>query len=472
MAKVSEKKKVELLETAVLSGDIEAVKKVIETYREFEFTARAFGLACLYTNVKMVRVLAENGMTFRYSNDALSRYKAGKKVDCYFYSANYALLLACTDKTFWEDYHFGILPEITERVNDSVARLEILEFLLQKPAYYDMNLSELLYYAVLWRNEAVVEKLMNHGISLQTKAYWLESTEKSWRRNELNAAFQTMSEESIVYLLQTFGTLMKQVGKKVAVTQGMVEYDSVGGKKINHTFLQPSVLKVILDTADTAKLKKTDVLEILVCEENIPSLELLVNAGWLKTTPQKEKLIQYATENHKTAALAWLMDYIAKTTDPVKEHAKETTKIRRAMSERVSTTAEVKKLWNYVKQEDGTLVITGYKGSETDIQVPAQIGKNRVTAIGPRAFDPYAPRIRNGYERNFISRIVVPEGIVRIEWYAFSSLRELTEVHLPKSAEIIDDSAFSYSDKVTIYAPAHSEAVFHAVKKGIPCVRG
>ena len=40
MAKVSEKKKVELLETAVLSGDIEAVKKVIETYREFEFTAR------------------------------------------------------------------------------------------------------------------------------------------------------------------------------------------------------------------------------------------------------------------------------------------------------------------------------------------------------------------------------------------------------------------------------------------------
>ena len=48
--------------------------------------------------------------------------------------------------------------------------------------------------------------------------------------------------------------------------------------------------------------------------------------------------------------------------------------------------AELKKIWSTKKREDGTLIITRYKGTDLQVTVPKQIGKSLVTAIGSTFF--------------------------------------------------------------------------------------
>ena len=67
MAKISEQTKVQLLEEAVLSNDLETVKSLFKEYGNFEFTARALGLACRYAGLEMVELLIKNKSTFEYN---------------------------------------------------------------------------------------------------------------------------------------------------------------------------------------------------------------------------------------------------------------------------------------------------------------------------------------------------------------------------------------------------------------------
>ena len=470
MAKVNEKNKVALLENAVITGNLEAVKAVIENYGSFELTARAFGIACLYSNLEMVKLLAKHGMTFQYTQEAKKKYKIEKQTYSDTYAPDYYLMLAYTENTFWDDYHFGMLPEITAGKNDLQTRLEMLGLMLEESAYYGLDLSKLLYYAVLWRNREMAAALMDRGVTLaERQIRWLVRTDRCWNRDELNWAVRTMSEEDLIYVLQTFASLLQKEEKKVSVTHGMVEQEAFGKSDVNHVILQPSVIKVILETADVEKLKKGELMTLLVREDQIASLELLVNAGWLKTTAQKEKLMQCAGEYEKTEMLAWLMDYHAKTTDPVKEQEKEDARIRRALNTTVSPTAELKKLWNYVKRDDGNLEITGYKGTETQVQVPAWIGKAQVTVIGNFAFFPLAPRIKNGSARNAIERIVIPEGVRMIDRDAICCMDKLTEVVIPDSVRFIGSGNFQRCP-VTIRVSAGSYGETYAKNHSIPFV--
>lgn len=474
MAKLSEKKKVELLENAVLSGNIEEIKGIIQGYAPFEFTARAFGLACVYADMETIKLLAENGFGFRYDKETGWKYKAGSTISEYYYAADYAILPAVTESTIRKNYHFGTLPETESAQNTEEERIAILEYLLQNPAYYGMDLPELLYYAVLWRNKAVADVLINHGVSLGDKQISrLIISERSWCRDELNENIQTMNAAELVFVLRTYGTLLAKTSQKIVLTHGMVERKQGGVKTISELLLDTEVLKAILETADISGIKKVSVMEYFADQESIPSLEMVAAAGWLNANPQKEKLMQYATKNQKSSVLAWLLDYNAKTTDPAKEQAKEAAKMRRALATNTSPTAELKKMWNYEKLDDGTLRITGYKGKETEIHVPAQIGKDRVTVIGKMSFDPHAPRVKNSYERHHIERIYVPDGIIQIESMAFGSLRQLTEVVLPASVEFIAENAFMATNMIikgSIHAPAGSYAEAYAKENRIPFV--
>lgn len=58
-------------------------------------------------------------------------------------------------------------------------------------------------------------------------------------------------------------------------------------------------------------------------------------------------------------------------------------------SQRGPTAAELRKIWKTEPLPDGTLVITGYRGLDTTVEVPAQIGKKLVTKIGEYSFSPF-----------------------------------------------------------------------------------
>lgn len=68
--------------------------------------------------------------------------------------------------------------------------------------------------------------------------------------------------------------------------------------------------------------------------------------------------------------------------------------------------------FTYIENGDGTLTITKYNGSETDIVFPAEIDGKRVTKIGSgRYYDAVLPE--------HIMSVVVPEGIEVIDEFAF-----------------------------------------------------
>ena len=99
LKKANELQKVEILEETVKKGSLEDLKAVLKTYRKFEMTARALGLASRYRGIEFVRELVKNGATFNYeSSDALQRkYKMfQRKAGGGRYSTEYYLMLVPT----------------------------------------------------------------------------------------------------------------------------------------------------------------------------------------------------------------------------------------------------------------------------------------------------------------------------------------------------------------------------------------
>ena len=66
MAKLSNLKKVELLEQTVLKKDIDEVKRILKEEAPIEFTARAIGLACRFVGPQMVEALLDGGASLSF----------------------------------------------------------------------------------------------------------------------------------------------------------------------------------------------------------------------------------------------------------------------------------------------------------------------------------------------------------------------------------------------------------------------
>lgn len=119
------------------------------------------------------------------------------------------------------------------------------------------------------------------------------------------------------------------------------------------------------------------------------------------------------------------------------------------------TVAEMKQIWGFKTQDDGTLAITGYKGMDTEIEIPGTIGKKTVTAIGARALG-----AKGGYKTKDavkvlgnITKITLPDTITHIGERAFFGNEKLTEINIPESVIEIGDSAFHGCGFKTLVLP-------------------
>ena len=163
----------------------------------------------------------------------------------------------------------------------------------------------------------------------------------------------------------------------------------------------------------------------------------------------RDKAIKYAMDNGKTEVLAWLMDYKNKTADLAAEAARKEERIMRELMEDPNSVSAMKKIWGYKKLENGTLQITGYKGCEEHVEIPAKIGKAMVTVIGKEAFSgsEYG-RAKNYMDRRNIKSIVIPDGVTEIGEHAFFLCESLESIVIPPSVKIFGESAFSRCDKL------------------------
>ena len=95
--------------------------------------------------------------------------------------------------------------------------------------------------------------------------------------------------------------------------------------------------------------------------------------------------------------------------------------------------------WKYYVSADGSAVIAGYTGNETDITIPAKVGENPVSSIADSAF----------YNHTNLKSVTIPEGVRSIGSSAFSWCTSLENVTIPGSVTTIGDAAFSWCKNLT-----------------------
>lgn len=89
--------------------------------------------------------------------------------------------------------------------------------------------------------------------------------------------------------------------------------------------------------------------------------------------------------------------------------------------------------FNYSLLEDGTISITGYTGSDTQVIIPDQIDGKTISKIGEGAF----------FSQTRIESIVLPDTIESIEDGAFVNCVSLTSFEMPDSVENIGEYLFA-----------------------------
>ena len=97
-----------------------------------------------------------------------------------------------------------------------------------------------------------------------------------------------------------------------------------------------------------------------------------------------------------------------------------------------SVGAETSGEYEYEVLEDGTVSITKYNGSDTNVIIPSNIDEKKVTAIGYEAFF----RLEN------ITSVTIPDGVAEIGYSSFYGCTGLTSVEMPDSVKTISCLAF------------------------------
>lgn len=86
---------------------------------------------------------------------------------------------------------------------------------------------------------------------------------------------------------------------------------------------------------------------------------------------------------------------------------------------------------------NGEVTITEYTGNSLDVAIPSFINGNPVTCIGEEAFK--GKQIRS---------VVIPSGVKKIEWFAFSGCTALESITIPSSVMSVGYGAFDYCPKI------------------------
>ena len=88
--------------------------------------------------------------------------------------------------------------------------------------------------------------------------------------------------------------------------------------------------------------------------------------------------------------------------------------------------------YEYSLLNGGTVSITKYVGSDSDVTIPDVIDGKKVMSIGGSAFS----------DCTTIKSIIIPNGVTEISYYAFKNCTALTDIYIPDSVSFIGWCAF------------------------------
>ena len=435
-----------MLERAVLEKTPAEVSGIFQALGKTEFTARALGLACRYRGLETVKTLVEGGAVFRYDL-ALVHSRFGNFFGVKFtgrFPDHTLALIDYKENTALRHFNWllerGIPEDVeTPEVLPENERSEILEYLCDNAEKVGFEPGKFLFYLYFANDEKMISALKKRGIALS---------------DELK---KLLTEGARLEEWSDYCFLTERLADKdfIPVMRKLIdECTGCGGKKLHFTeylwhlndkrFSQPEFFKFLLENFNQSKMNKSRLMKDLIDCGNIPCLELAAGNGWLKLPKKRDEMIAYATEKGKTECAAFLLDFKNRTADLAAERAKAEKKLERELNANPNSVTELKKNWSFKAKGDGTLVITGYKGSSTVLNIPAKIGNAAVTEIGDWALSPHAPRIKDPSRefRKTITKIILPEGLKKIGESAFCDLISLESVNIPTTVRSIGEYAF------------------------------
>lgn len=176
-------------------------------------------------------------------------------------------------------------------------------------------------------------------------------------------------------------------------------------------------------------------------------LSLMAGEGML-TGKDYPLLLAEAEAQNDTAAKAAILEYQNRAggpPDPFQEMEEAYRKAERvaAYIEKNGTlpVSEMKKIWSWRRESDGTITITSYKGEETEVAVPDRIGKSPVAAV-EGAFGLYTAASKYMAVRRCLRRVTLPTGLRRIGAYSFHGCGQLQSIDIPEGVTEIGERAF------------------------------
>ena len=112
--------------------------------------------------------------------------------------------------------------------------------------------------------------------------------------------------------------------------------------------------------------------------------------------------------------------------------------------------------YEYIAGPDGTVRITGWTGSDAELEIPGELDGLAVTAIGSEAFA----------EREALERVTLPEGLREIGDCAFAHCLSLVSINLPASLEALGMNPFRDCAFLTGIALDEGQAGFEVMDDG------
>lgn len=501
MAKLSEQKKVELLENEVLTGTVENTAHVIEEYGPFEFTARALGYAARFRGAEMVKCLIDGGATFTYESSAAFVKKYAVKVavsNNYSYSRDYSLYLL-------KDQKIDPEPDGVQILSDE-DRVQVLRLLHANAEQIDFHEEEVLYFSILYGDTAIRQACAELGIAALTEKraanircdinYAHMDGLNRCLRDEFTRALLRAKPDDFKRILADILPLLGE--KQMQLMPGDLYEEFASKKQFLTGYCAEGVFELALKHTNlTDKVKKWDMLYALVDQNNASGIGFALAEKWISKPKDIETLLTYAQSKQdiKPELIGYILEKLGKSEKKVEQ-------AESSLDLKPLSAAELKKIWGTKKLEDGTLMLTSYKGEEQNVIVPALIGKTAVTAIDADTFNPNASRITReqsevrenivsvefpgsirivpqnmfyeghgklkrmilgegiekiggGAFRNCIGieEIVIPDSVKEIGNYAFGGCRGLKKIHLPEKIESLPTGVFSGTGLVDFVIP-------------------
>lgn len=451
-AKLSAEDAVLLLERTVLTGSKEEIAAVIKAHKPFTMTARALGFACRCRDQEIVQLLLKEKADFSYtSRSQITKFGLAHKPSGKEFVADFALLMVV--ENIWNPYLFGAMDKYYVRkdaktvyspylktdkdvstVPDEMkmvpaqTRIANMELLVKKKVLNKDELNVLLYYAVL-EEQKEMSSALTEMCAVIDVPWMLADGNHGGCISEMNQYLDTMNEKPASRKLEVLGAFaaqLEKIGKKMYISDAI--FTGLDGRT------NAEIAQLLLTYGDDSSINKKQYMQQLVKLDAAPSVvALLLENGYVKTPKQRDELIALATEQKRTEILSVLMDYKNRTADLAQEAAKEAATIQKELTADPNSASELKKKWTTKKKEDGTLMITAYKGEDTEVIIPEKIGKAVVTELDAEVFSVRAQRINNADTRRKITKITIPETVQKIGNAAFWGCAKLEEIEIPDS---------------------------------------